>query len=138
MVTTNLEDKPMLVSDYMSATPITVQQEDNYDLAFGIMEEKNMHHLPVVDSESQVVGILTRRDLQLAARYFKEAPVEIAEVMHTPVFTTTADTPLASAARQMNINRIGCLPVIGEDKHVAGMLTETDLFRALTDLLDSH
>jgi CBS domain-containing protein len=37
----------------------------------------------------------------------------------------------------MNDNRIGCLPVIGDDMHVAGMLTETDLFRALTDLLDS-
>ncbi|MEW8645391.1 MAG: CBS domain-containing protein [Candidatus Thiodiazotropha endolucinida] len=131
------EEIPMLVSDYMSSTPITVQQEDNYDLAFEIMEKKNMHHLPVVDNENQVVGIVTRRDLQLAARYFKEAPVEIAEVMHTPVFTTSASAPLASAAKQMNDNRIGCLPVIGDDKHVAGMLTETDLFRALTDLLDS-
>jgi CBS domain-containing protein len=37
----------------------------------------------------------------------------------------------------MNDNRIGCLPVISDDKHVAGMLTETDLFRALSDLLDS-
>jgi CBS domain-containing protein len=36
----------MLVSDYMSATPVTVQQEDNYDLAFEIMDEKNMRHLP--------------------------------------------------------------------------------------------
>ncbi|MCG7974828.1 MAG: CBS domain-containing protein, partial [Candidatus Thiodiazotropha taylori] len=71
----------MLVSDYMSSSPVTVQQEDNYDLAFEIMEEKNMHHLPVVDEGNQVVGIVTRRDLQLAARYFKEAPVEISEVM---------------------------------------------------------
>jgi CBS domain-containing protein len=42
----------MLVRDYMSDTPITVQQEDNYDRAFEIMDKKNMHHLPVVDNEN--------------------------------------------------------------------------------------
>jgi hypothetical protein len=40
------EEISMLVSDYMSATPVTGQQADNYDLAFEIMEEKNMRHLP--------------------------------------------------------------------------------------------
>jgi acetoin utilization protein AcuB len=133
----NTLERLMLVSDYMSSTPITVLQEDNYNLAFEIMEEQNMHHLPVVDKENQVVGIVTRRDLQLAARYFKEAPAEIAEVMHTPVLTTSVSASLASAAKQMNDNRIGCLPVIGDDQHVAGMLTESDLFRALTDLLST-
>lgn len=127
----------MLVSDYMSRSPVTVQSEDNYNLAFEIMEQKNLHHLPVVDKENQVVGIVTKRDLQLAARYFKEAPAEISEVMHTPVYTISGDATLSSAAKQMSDNHIGCLPVIGDDKHVAGMLTETDLFRALSDLLDA-
>ena len=126
----------MLVSDYMSSAPVTVHKDDNYDLAFEIMDKKNMHHLPVVDGENQVVGIVTRRDLQLAARVFKEAPTEISEVMHTPVFTTSPDAKLSSAVKQMHDNRIGCLPVVGSDNHVMGVLTETDLFRALTDLLD--
>ncbi|MCB1831360.1 MAG: CBS domain-containing protein [Chromatiaceae bacterium] len=126
----------MLVSNYMSSAPVTVHKDDNYDIAFEIMEKKNMHHLPVVDGENQVVGIVTRRDLQLAARVFKEAPTEISEVMHTPVFTISADATLSSAVKLMHENRIGCLPVIGDDKHVSGVLTETDLFRALTDLLN--
>ena len=49
----------MFVSDYMSASPVTVRSEDNYDLAFEIMEEKNMHHLPVVNQDNHVVGIVT-------------------------------------------------------------------------------
>ncbi len=126
----------MLVSNYMSSAPVTVHEEDNYDIAFDIMEKKNMHHLPVVDGENQVVGIVTRRDLQLGARVFKEAPAEISEVMRTPVLTISADATLSSAVKLMHENRIGCLPVIGTDNHVAGMLTETDLFRALTNFLD--
>ncbi|MCP3867612.1 MAG: CBS domain-containing protein [Gammaproteobacteria bacterium] len=127
----------MQVSDYMSKSPVTVSQTADYDVAFGIMDSKNMHHLPVVDENDEVVGILARRDLQLAARYFREAPVEVSEVMHTPVETIAPDAPLAMAARQMVKDHIGCLPVMEDGKHVIGMLTETDLFRALTEMLDA-
>lgn len=126
----------MRVNDYMSNSPVTVRDDADYDTAFEIMETRDMHHLPVVDAKHEVVGILTRRDLQLAARHFREAPVEIAEVMHSPVLTTTSGASLSSAARQMMEHHIGCLPVMDGDNHVVGMLTETDLFRALSELLD--
>ena len=80
----------MRVDDYMSNSPVTVRDDADYDMAFEIMETRDMHHLPVVDANNEVVGILTRRDLQLAARCFREAPVEISEVMHTPVLTAAS------------------------------------------------
>ena len=126
----------MLVNNYMTQVPVTIEQDADYGSAFDIMESKNLHHLPVVNAAGEVTGILTRRDLQLAARHFQEAPVEVSDVMHTPVFTTTPDTELAKAATMMMENRIGCLPVLGSDNHVVGMVTETDLFRALLDVLD--
>ena len=125
----------MLVSDYMSAAPVTVRNDDDYGHAAAIMDERNMHHLPVLDAGGQVVGIVTKRDLQLAARFYREAPVEIGEIMHTPVVTIDASESLASAVAQMKEKRIGCLPVLDADRSVAGILTETDLLRALTDLL---
>ena len=128
----------MQVDDYMSKSPVTVRDDADYSTAFDIMETRNMHHLPVVDAQDTVVGILTRRDLQLAARHFREAPVEISEVMHTPVLTTAAGASLSSAARQMMQHHIGCLPVMDDNNHVVGMLTETDLFRALDDLLQER
>jgi CBS domain-containing protein len=127
----------MLVKNYMTKTPVTIRQDADYGTAFDIMEAKNLHHLPVVYAAEAVVGILTRRDLQLAARHFQEAPVEVVEVMHTPVFTTTADAPLVKAAAMMMENRIGCLPVLDDRKQVVGMVTETDLFRALIDSIGS-
>lgn len=123
----------MLVNNYMTQTPVTIRQDADYGTAFDIMETKHLHHLPVVDARDAVVGILTRRDLQLAARHFQEAPVEVVEVMHSPVFTTTPEAPLVDAARTMMDNRIGCLPVLDAQQRVVGMVTETDLFRALID-----
>jgi acetoin utilization protein AcuB len=127
----------MKVSSYMSEAPITIQTDTDYREAFDIMHDKNLHHLPVVDPEGKLVGILTHRDLQLAARHFREAKVEVYEVMHSPVITVSPDDPLASAARLMVSNRIGGLPVL-KGGRVVGLLTETDLFRALIELLGSE
>lgn len=132
---TRATEEIMKVSDYMSETPMTIQTDTDYREAFDIMHDRNLHHLPVVDPAGKVVGILTQRDLQLAARHFMEAGVEVSEVMHKPVVTVTLDEPLASAASLMVDNRIGGLPVLDDDR-VVGVVTETDLFRALIDLLD--
>ena len=128
----------MLVSDYMSKSPVTVVQSADYDRAFEIMEKQNLHHLPVVNKKGNVLGIVTRRDLQLAARHFHEAPAEICEVMHAPVVTITADASLATAAERMTQYRIGGLPVLDENKRIVGVITETDIFRAFMKLVSDQ
>lgn len=127
----------MKVSDYMSKVPTTIPVDADYREAVDLMHDKGVHHLPVVDAEDRVVGIVTQRDLQLGARHFLEAGVEVSEVMHAPVVTVGPDEPLASAARLMISNRIGGLPVV-DGRRVIGVVTETDLFRALIDLLDKQ
>jgi len=99
------------------------------------MREKDLHHIPVINDDNAVVGILTRRDLQIAAQHFKEAPVEVSEVMHSPVVTISPGELLSEAAKQMIDNRIGGLPVLDTNDQVVGILTETDLLRALIDQL---
>lgn len=125
----------MNVSAYMTDSPATIRGDVDYREAVEIMHEKNLHHLPVVDADDGVVGIVTQRDLQLAARHFREACVEVSEVMHTPVVTIAQDAPLAFAANQMITHRIGGLPVV-DGGRVVGIVTETDLFQALKDLLE--
>ena len=98
----------MRVSDYMSKSPVTVKSSADYNVAFDIMDSGSMHHLPA----------------------------EISDVMHTPVVSIAPDAPLSLAVKQMMKDHIGCLPVMEDGKHVIGILTETDLFRALTDVLD--
>jgi CBS domain-containing protein len=126
----------MHVSDYMTATPVTIETGADYQEAFQIMQERDLHHLPVVNAAGAVTGILTRRDLQLAARCFKEAPAEVGEVMHSPVTTIAPDADLAAAVERMRSDRIGCLPVSTDGgRNIVGIITETDLLRALAQLL---
>lgn len=125
----------MRVRDYMTASPVTIREDADYGAAFAIMEDQDLHHLPVLNAHEHVVGILARRDLQLAARFFHEAPAEVAEVMHAPVVTIAAETNLSAAVTRMMDERIGCLPVCDDSHKCVGIITETDLFRALRDLL---
>lgn len=126
----------MQVHDYMTPTPITIDAGADYQQAFGLMEQHGLHHLPVTGSDERIVGIIARRDLQLAARYFHESPAEVGEVMHTPVTTIAPDADLRTAVTRMMEDRIGCLPVSTDGgSHLVGIITETDLLRALGDLL---
>ena len=123
----------MQVESYMSNAPITLRDDTVYWEAFEIMREKDLHHIPVVDENNAIVGILTRRDLQISAQYFKESPVEVSEVMHSPVVTISPGELLSEAAKQMIDNRIGGLPVPGTNDQMVGIPPETDLLRALID-----
>jgi acetoin utilization protein AcuB len=126
----------MQVRDYMSPAPVTIDTGADYQQAFSVMEEKNLHHLPVLDGTGNCAGLVARRDLQLAARCFQEAPVEIGEIMHKPVTTITPDADLSAAVALMMDDHIGCLPVSDNGGgHLVGIITETDLLRALKDLL---
>ncbi|TNF88206.1 MAG: CBS domain-containing protein [Gammaproteobacteria bacterium] len=125
----------MRVENYMSRAPITVRVDTDYWKASEIMQEKDLHHIPVINESEKIVGILTLRDLKIAAMHFGEAHVEVSEVMHSPVVTVAPGEPLAEAARQMVDNRIGGLPVLDNNGQIVGILTETDLLRALIDQL---
>jgi len=125
----------MRVESYMSRAPVTIRGDTDYWKASEIMQEKDLHHIPVVNEDDKVVGILTRRDLNIAAMHFGDAHVEVSEVMHSPVVTIAPGEPLAEAARQMVEHRFGGLPVLDADEHIVGILTETDLLRALIDQL---
>jgi acetoin utilization protein AcuB len=126
----------MLVSDYMSPAPVTIEASADYKQAFGIMQEKSLHHLPVVDSSNGIVGIVTRRDLHIAAQHFHEAPVDISDIMHTPVTTIPAAADLATAVDQLIAQGIGCLPVTGDSEtELVGIITEIDMLKVLRKLL---
>jgi len=125
----------MRVESYMSRAPITIRDDTDYWKAFEIMQKKDLHHIPVVNENNKVVGILTRRDLKIAAMHFGETQVEVSEVMHSPVVTIAPGELLTEAARQMIDNRIGGLPVLDANGQIVGILTETDLLRALIDQL---
>ena len=123
----------MLVRDRMSARPVTIRSDADYKAALKLMEEHRLHHVPVLDADRRLVGIVAERDLLLAATRHLQSAIEVAEVMHRNVTTANLDMPIAEAATLMVDNRIGGLPVLDENEQVIGVITETDIFRAFVE-----
>lgn len=125
----------MLVREHMSTPAVTIRADTDYMTALQLMQENALHHLPVVDAKGEVVGIAAERDLLLAATRYMQAKVEVGEVMHRGVVTVRPEMPVEAAADLMVANRIGGLPVLDGEHRLLGIITESDVFRALVERL---
>ena len=134
----------MLVKWRMSKYPLTIGPEESLSDAHKYMNEQNVRHLPVVKSDEKMVGLVTEDDLLKAEPssatslnvweiHYLLMEVKVKAVMVKNVITTTEDTPIEEAAHLMLDHKIGCLPVIRDDKLV-GIITESDIFRTFMEL----
>ena len=128
------------VSAAMSAEFASVRADDRLDLADQIMQLGRVRHMPVIDADGRVIGIVSHRDLLEASlsRLLEVDPasrrtflgsVVIADVMTRHVETIAPEATLARAAERMLHHKIGCLPVVDASGRMVGILTETDLLR---------
>lgn len=134
----------MKVRDLMEREVMTLSVTDTLDLADDIMRLGRVRHLPVLE-DGRVVGLVTQRDLLRTAvssllrldpsreRQWL-AKVEIRTVMVTNVHTVAPDAEMRQAVSAMLRHKIGCLPVVENDRMV-GIVTETDGLRYLEHVL---
>lgn len=119
----------MLVVERMTADPVSITGEATVEQALAIVAERKLRHLPVVDAQQTLVGIVSEKDLLRASC---DDPIET--VMTREVITVTEYTALEEAARIMADHKISSLPVMRNGKLV-GIITETDLFSIFLELL---
>lgn len=117
----------MFVADLMTKQLRCLRETDDLATAMAAMQELFVRHIPVVDDEGHLSGLVSQRDL-LSLEHRKDLGTPLREIMRTDVATVTSDTPLRTAAETMIYNKYGCLPVVDEDKLV-GIITETDFLK---------
>lgn len=135
----------MRVKDRMTRVVATVLPETSVRAAVELMKKRRIRHLPVVDREGRLVGIVTDRDLRQMmfapavqdnlenlATVFKT--LTAGEIMTWGVVHVRPDTPIRDAARLMHERKVGALPVV-ERERLVGMLTETDVQAAFHELM---
>jgi acetoin utilization protein AcuB len=126
--------------------PITTSPEASFYEARNLIHEKGVRHLPVVDKNNTLVGIVTDRDIREAAPSdatllsvqelnYLLGKLKVSSFM-TPkekLITITPDTLIEEAVQLMHDNKVGCLPVI-EGGKLYGIFTETDALDHLVDI----
>ncbi len=117
--------RPLLAKDLMSSPVRTIRPETTIEQAQSILLRYGHSGLVVVDENKQLVGIISRRDLDLARHHgFSHAPVK--GYMSTSLKTVYPETTLAEIQNLMVRYDIGRLPVVEQEK-LLGIVTRTDL-----------
>lgn len=126
--------------------PVTISPDASFFEARALIHEKGIRHLPVVDKNNHLVGIVTDRDIREAAPSdatllsiqelnYLLGKLKIGSIM-TPkekLITITPDTIIEEAVQLMHDHKIGCLPVI-EGENLYGIFTETDALAHFVDI----
>lgn len=114
------------VSEMMVGTFVTITGEESVKEAANRLLKGNTNHLPVIDAENRLIGIVTTFDISKAfAR--DEEDQKVSAIMTRSVITALPDEPVDLAARRLQQNNIGALVVIDTAKKVLGMLNSYDL-----------
>jgi len=126
--------------------PVTISPEASFFEARNLVHEKGTRHLPVVDKNGKLVGIVTDRDIREAAPSdatllsvqelnYLLGKLKVSAFM-TPkdkLMTISPDALIEEAIQLMHDHKIGCLPVV-EGEKLYGIFTETDALSHLVDI----
>ncbi len=137
----------MFVSKSMTSKVLTADKEDSIFTAQERMKSAHIRHLPVVDDEGCLIGIVTDRDLRSAMpyRYFKDTcdeaerakltKMRIKDIMSTNPITLNPTHTIQDALLMVQEHKVGAFPVVDEANKLKGILSVRDLLRAFVNVL---
>ena len=131
--------KQDLVRDWMSSPPITINANATLPEACELLRKHQIRRLPVLE-EGKLIGIVTRGDLRGAQPSEATtlsiwelntllAKLKIRSIMTPEPITIRDDVTISDAAQLMIDYKVSGLPVVNADGELAGMITESDIFR---------
>jgi len=137
----------MKVKDRMTENVVCVEMESSVTDVFYLMKEHNIRRMPVL-SKGKVVGIVTLSDLNKVAPSSATSlsmheinyllmKTRIKDVLpkDQELVSISPDSYIETAAKLMREHKVSGLPVIDDQGRLVGIVTETDLFAALIDIL---
>jgi acetoin utilization protein AcuB len=138
----------MLVKERMTRNPITIRPDTPVTEAQAMMKREKIHHLPVMDKDEKLVGIVSEKDLLYASPSPAStlsvyemssllAKLKVEKVMTKNVVTAAENVPLEEAARIMADRGIGGLPIV-RGASLVGIITESDIFRVFIELFGAR
>ena len=131
----------------MTRKVITIDKDANVLKAQDLMASNRIRHLPVVDSDDQLIGIVTDRDIRSALPYglfveptsekvkAKIAELKIEQIMTPSPKTISPEFTIQDALLLIQELRVGALPVVEKDGKLKGILSVRDLLRAFINVL---
>ena len=132
------------VERIMTKDPMCVRRDQKISDVWCILSQGRVHHLPVVDDEGLLVGIISTLDVtklgicpledgNILAKQFLDGRLAVEQLMQHKVISISDRASVRDAARMLSAGTFHCLPVVSEDRQLVGIVTSTDLIAFLLD-----
>jgi CBS domain-containing protein len=131
-------EEPRALQATLGRRVVTVHANQPVMEAVGLMLDHDIRHLPVVDGERKLVGIVSDRDIRSALGPPEEALsseragfelLQVRDVMSDHAVTVSDDDSLGAVAHRLADERVGAVPVVDREGHVVGIVSYVDLLR---------
>ena len=134
------------VRSIMSDDILTLGIENTLSDARIMMVENNIRHIPIVDDEQVLMGLVSQRDvlsleestlfdINVISRLDHEQHVKIDDFYRRDVVTINAHVSVHNAALTIQKYKIGCLPILSGDKLI-GLVTDSDFVNVAINLIE--
>lgn len=134
----------MLVENWMSKQTVTIDVDGSMQDAMSLMKKQGIRMLPVM-KKGKLVGIITDRDLKRASAsdattleihelLYLLSNIKVKDIMSRNPITVPDDFTVEETAEVLLKNKISGAPVVDESGKVIGVITQSDIFRALIAL----
>ncbi len=136
-----MKPNKLTVGDWMTQSPITVEEDATVMEAIHLLKEKNIRRLPVMRA-GRLVGLVTEKMLlgYMPAKgttldqwelHYLLSRTPVRQAMNPTPHTVTPDTPLADAARLLHDRKLNGVLVMSAKGDLVGLLTTTNALEAL-------
>lgn len=135
----------MDVNSYMTKELVTIMPDTKILVALDLMKKHNIHRLPVVDG-NRLIGLITEgvierntpstmTSLDMHEVNYLLNKTSVGDIMEKELYTIEKEALLEEAAIKMRQHNIGVLPVVEDNNHIIGIITDKDIFDAFVDVL---
>ncbi|WP_076430342.1 CBS domain-containing protein [Haladaptatus litoreus] len=143
----------LTVEQIYSENPVTIPEDATLGRVINLMREHSVSRLPVVNDDGFLTGMVTTHDIVDFVTRNEDKPttgertgdsdrmldLPVYDVMNSPVETISLDTTVEDAVRKMfEMNYAGLVVTPDDDRVVGGVVTKTDVLRALTYTEEDH
>lgn len=128
------KDRSMKIESLMVPSPITITIHSTVQQAIELMKINSIRHLPVVDGQNTLLGLLTLADLKQALIPSMLSDVTLVDMMIKNPLTVSPNEDIEIAAQLIYKHKISGLPVTHENQLV-GIITESDILHAFIDMM---
>ena len=139
--------KMMLLKEIMTKDPVTLNIDESFCRVAQIFQEKDIRHLPIVNGQGLILGIISQRDLNRITSpkkgpngeylYDPEELTKYVLKQHViqKVSSLSPEDTLEKAVAIMTEKKLGCMPIVNPDSKVIGIVTAIDLLKLFLEFL---